>query len=289
MSDIKYCDKLFHKYRPINKYTESLLINNELFFNQPENFNDPFDCKPDLFHKCTHSEWVDFLCRHKTHPVQARNLITENLKKGKMRKKRDGILFENKAKLQFEGHSNEGINLIACCFSERKESILMWGHYAENHEGVCLNFKSLYFGDYYLLPLASGEALPFHKIDYKDIKPRPVNLMNRDEEETKRIITDFYLTKFTDWQYEHEYRLLATIYDREGKSTVNFQKDALEGIIFGLKVKPDKAQRIKDIIDQHYAGMDVKLYRTEKVDGRYAIDFKEIRNFDKYIELLGKE
>ena len=289
MSEVKYCDKLFHKYRSINKHTGSLLKNNELFFNHPENFNDPFDCKLDCFHKGTREEWVDFFCRHKMHPAQARNLIAENLKRGKMKHKGDGILFENKAKLQVEGGLDEGTLLRACCFSDRKESLLMWGHYAGNHEGVCLNFKSLSIGDYYLLPLASDDALPFHKIDYKDVKPRSVNLMNRDKEETKRIITDFYLTKFADWQYEHEYRLLATISDRGGKSTVNFRKDALEGIIFGLKVKPDKAQCIKDIIDQYYAGMDVKLYRTEKVDRRYAIDFKEIRNFDKYIELLGKE
>lgn len=289
MSEVKYCDKLFHKYRPINEHTERLLINNELFFNHPDNFNDPFDCKPETFHKGTRNEWMDFLCRHKIHPVEAKNRITENLKNGKMKLRGDKILFENKAKLQLDGYPDEGTFLRACCFSERKESLLMWGHYAENHEGVCLNFKSCPVGDYYLLPLASDAALPFHKIDYKDIKPEPVNLMNRDLEETDRIIEDFYLTKFTDWQYEHEYRLLATINDREGKSTVNFQKDALEGIIFGLKVKPDNAQRIKDIIDQYYAGIDVKLYRTKKVDGEYNIDFKEIGDFDKYIKLLDKE
>jgi Protein of unknown function (DUF2971). len=286
MSEVGYCDKFFHKYRPIDENTESLLKNNEIFFSCPDNFNDPFDCKLDSFHKGTHSEWVDFFCRHKMHPAMAKNLIKENLKNGNMKQKRDGILFENKTKLK--GYSDDGTFLRACCFSERKDSLLMWSHYAKNHEGICLSFKSLSVGEYYLLPLASDYALPFHEIDYKDIKPKPVNLMNRDEEETKSIITDFYLTKFTDWHYEREYRLLATINDRAGKSTVNFQKDALEGVTFGLKVKPDKAQLIKDIIDQYYAGIDVKLYRTEKVDGKYAIYFKEIRDFDKYVTLLDK-
>lgn len=289
MSEIEYCDKLFHKYRPINKYTASLLKNNELFFNHPENFNDPFDCKLDCFHKGTHEKWVDFFCKHNMHPAQARNLIAENLRKGKMKRQSDGILFDKRAKFQVERNIDEGDLLRACCFSDRKDSLLMWSHYAENHEGICLNFKSYSLGDYYLLPLASGDGLPFHKIDYEDVKPKAVNLMNLENEETKRIIIDFYLTKFTDWQYEHEYRLLATIYDMKEKSLVNFSKDALEGIIFGLKVKPDKAQCIKDIIDEYYEGMDVKLYRTEKVDGRYAIDFKEIRDFDKYIKLLGNE
>jgi hypothetical protein len=286
MSELKYCDKHFYKYRPINEHTESLLINTELFFNHPDNFNDPFDCKPETFHKGTHSDWVDFFGRYNIHPIKAKNLIKDNLKNGNMKQKRDGILFEKKAKLQREGIPDEGNLLRACCFSERNDSLLMWGHYAKNHEGICLSFKSLPLESHYLLPLASEYTLPFWKVIYKDIKPKPVNLLNRDTEETNRLITDFHLTKFTDWQYEHEYRLLATIDDREGKSTANFQKDALEGIIFGLKVKPDKAQRIKDIIDQHYKGMGVKLYRTIRIDGKYAIDIKEIRDFSKYIKLL---
>lgn len=286
MSEVKYCEKLFYKYRSINEHTESLLINNELFFNHPDNFNDPFDCKPDCFHRGTRDEWVDFFCRHRMHPAVARNLVKENLKNGNMKQKKNGILFD---KNNIKEYSDDGTFLRACCFSERKDSLLMWSHYANSHEGICLSFKSFSVGEYYLLPLDSDDALPFHELKYKDMKPKPVNLMNRDTEETTRIITDYYLTKFTDWHYESEYRLLSTIDDRDGKSTVHFEKDALEGVTFGLNVKPDKAQRIKDIIDQYYAGMGVKLHRTEKVDGKYAIDFKEIKDFDKYINLLDDE
>lgn len=289
MSELKFSDKFFYKYRPMNENTESLLINNELFFNSPDKFNDPFDCKPDTYHKGTHEDWVKFFRKHNMHPAVAKNIIKDNLKNGKMKQKSDGILFENKAKFQHGGDLDEGALLRACCLSDRKESLLMWGHYAQNHEGICLSFKSWSLGEHYLLPLASEYALPFWKVTYNAIKPKPVNLLNRDEEETKRLITDFYLTKYKDWHYENEYRLLATIDDREGKSTVKFQKDALEGITFGLKVKADKAQRIKDIVDQYYKGIDVKLYRTLKIDRKYAIDFKEITDFNKYIELLDKE
>ena len=97
------------------------------------------------------------------------------------------------------------------------------------------------------------------------------------------------MTKFTDWWHEHEYRLLATIGDPEGKSTINFKKDALHGVIFGLRVKPNDAQHIKDILDEYYRGIDVKLCRTEKVKGKYAINVIEIKNFDKYIKLLEQD
>jgi len=34
-----------YKYMPISEFTIRSLINNELYFNNPYNFNDPLDCK----------------------------------------------------------------------------------------------------------------------------------------------------------------------------------------------------------------------------------------------------
>lgn len=283
MPKVKYCDKLFYKYKPINQNTDRLLKYNELYFSHPDKFNDPFDCKVDFFHKGTRDEWVKFFCQQNMHPVEANNYIKNCLKKGDMKQKKDGILL--KKNIPF----NEGDLLRACCFSETKESLLMWGHYADNHKGICLSFKSFSVGDYYILPLDSEYTLPFRKVNYYDDRPKGVNLLNMsNKQEIDRIIKDFFITKFTDWQYEHEYRLLATINDFGGKDIVNFQKDALEGITFGLRVNSGDAQHIKDILDEYYKGVDVKLYRTEKVKGKYAIAVKEIKNFDKYIEFLDK-
>ncbi|QIB91003.1 hypothetical protein [Methanosarcina mazei] len=133
-------------------------------------------------------------------------------------------------------------------------------------------------------------ALPFCRVNYLEDKPEAVNVLNiRDKQEKERVVRDFFLTKFTHWQYEHEYRFLATIDDLGGKDAIKFKKDSLASIIFGLRVNPDDAKHIKDIIDQCYKGIDVKLYRTEKIKGKYAIDVKEIKNLDKYIGLLGNE
>ena len=283
MNEVQYCDKLFYKYRPINSNTDRLLKCKELYFSHPDEYNDQFDCKVDSFHKGTHDEWVDFFCRRNMHPEASRNLIKARLKEGFLKQKKDGILYEGKESF------DDGNRLRASCFSEKRDSPLMWGHYADNHRGICLSFKSILTGDHYVLPLATEYALPFWKVTYTEIKPKPVNLLNGDTKEIERIIYDFYLTKFCDWYYENEYRLLATIDDREEKSTINFQKDALEGIIFGLKVKPKDAQHIKAIVDEYYNGIDVKLYRTEKIKGKYAIRVIEIKNFDKYLKLLEQD
>ena len=281
MSKLKYTDKLFYKYRSIDKHTESLLINNELFFNHPANFNDPFDCKLDFFHKGPLEMWVDFFSRRNMHPVAARNLIKDKLKERVFKREKDEILYEGRDLI------DDGDLLRACCFSERKNSLLMWGHYAENHEGICISFKSFSVGEYFCLPLDFDYVLPFFKVEYLDDKPAAINLLGiSNPDDTKCIIKDFYLTKFTDWEYEHEYRLLATINDREGESVIKFQKDSLEGVTFGLKIKKDNALRIKTIIDKYYKGMGVKFYRAAKSDRRYAVEFEEIRDFNKYIKSI---
>lgn len=281
MSKLKYSNRLFYKYRSIDEYTESLLINNELFFNHPDNFNDPFDCKPNFFHEGPLEMWVDFFSRRNMNPVAARKLIKDKLKERKFKRKKDEILYEGKDLV------DDGVLPRACCFSERKDSLLMWGHYAENHKGICIGFKSLSVGEFFVLPLDSDYALPFFKVEYKDDKPPAINLLGiSNPDDTRSIVRDFYLTKFTDWEYEHEYRLLANINDREGNSVIKFQKDALESVTFGLKIKKDNAIRIKTIIDKYYNGMSVKFYRTIKSDGKYAIEFEEIRDFDKYIKSI---
>jgi len=37
-----------YQYRPINEYTQKILTHNELFFNSPDNFNDPYDTYFDI-------------------------------------------------------------------------------------------------------------------------------------------------------------------------------------------------------------------------------------------------
>ena len=134
------------------------------------------------FHKGTHDEWVDFFCRRNMHPAAARNLIKARLKEGIFKQKKDGILYEGE---------DDGNVLRASCFSERNNSLLMWGHYADNHRGICIKFKSLPYGAHYLLPLVSDYSLPFHKVNYKDERPKPVNLLNIDSDKTECIIYNF--------------------------------------------------------------------------------------------------
>ena len=56
-------DRLFFRYQKIDECTKDNLKKNVLYFNDPANFNDPFDCKIDLIHEGTKEEWSKFVLR----------------------------------------------------------------------------------------------------------------------------------------------------------------------------------------------------------------------------------
>lgn len=82
MPDLKYCNKFFYKYRPIDKYTDSLLRNNELYFSDPGILNDPSDCKLDYFCKYTLNDFEESFRQMGITPPDINNLIKECLNIG---------------------------------------------------------------------------------------------------------------------------------------------------------------------------------------------------------------
>ncbi|MDO4332786.1 MAG: DUF2971 domain-containing protein [Eubacteriales bacterium] len=81
--------------------------------------------------------------------------------------------------------------VFIACFSERPDSLLMWGHYANNHRGICVGYdlKKL-IENYDCLPVIYEEELP-------------QNINNA------HILKDT-LTKYRDWEYEKEWRIIKT-------------------------------------------------------------------------------
>ncbi len=95
----EYGDKLFYKYRSIGEYTEKLLINNELYFNDPSEYNDPFDCKVNYFHKGTRDEWIEFFSEYSISPEEGNLILDDYLKKRILKRKRGEILLDNRKKI----------------------------------------------------------------------------------------------------------------------------------------------------------------------------------------------
>lgn len=85
-----------------------------------------------------------------------------------------------------------------CSFSKNNNSMLMWSHYTQNHEGIMVEYQ--FVGD---LPPKVGIG----KVKY-------TNEGKRNKEQNKYIFNQFLLTKNKEWAYEEEIRLMSYKMDK---------------------------------------------------------------------------
>src|SRR5690606_2427424 len=109
------------------------------------------------------------------------------------------------------------------CFSLNPNNGLMWAHYSDKHDGICLEFD---FG------LGEIECFPDLKIDVQGyMKYGLEESVNYCEDKVLGTAMQF-LSKKEEWAYEQEYRLLTF----SGEGIYPFSPKFLSKVIFGLKV-----------------------------------------------------
>src|SRR5262249_17850696 len=93
------------------------------------------------------------------------------------------------------GHTLKAMHLWRMyCLTPHPDSLLMWAHYGEKHEGICLEFD------------ATREFGLAYRVAYSDnlIAITPDLLR-----ENVALAEAMVLTKSSEWKYEDEYRMLA--------------------------------------------------------------------------------
>jgi hypothetical protein len=145
------------------------------------------------------------------------------------------------------------------CLAKRRDSALMWAHYAQKHQGICLEFDAGH--------QQVGLAYP---VRYQDNFP----LIEMDAlGDPRRLINEMLLTKSREWAYEEEYRLLCrddfnpAFPLRIADNYLQLKPGALAGIIAG--VRADVAA-IKEVMTQ--SGCDIPLRRAVQVPNQYRLE-----------------
>lgn len=276
-------------------YTIKNLENNQLYFSIPSAFNDPFDSKIYVDNKAKEEQWNSHLCdTYKCDPDEA------NIKMKDFIKWEDGLVSPSDHILI------ELMNVPrVCCFSERCNSILMWSHYADNHKGICLCFKTAKNFDSYYIPLRlSGSktsilyarAGVFEKVIYdKGLIPK-INPFDNPVKSDK-IILERLLTKFEDWHYEKEYRIIHPDHREYSASplksseTLEYYKECLKGVIFGCKINKNDAQRVYNAINKNNLNDEsnkivINYYQAIESLDKCEIIVKQIDDINEYFDSL---
>jgi hypothetical protein len=304
-------------------YTINNLANNQLFFNRPDKFNDPYDSRTYWCLKGTKEKHIKYLTSfYGLTYEEADSSIENSINTGYMTKDGDLICYDPLVEkdLDLHGHYLRDSLPKVCCFSGNDDNILMWSHYADSHKGICLRFRSkkdwedLEFGKSYLefdcrdllFPLKLAGSNPLHSIFNKkkflEVKYRGkdeicpiVNHLdiNSEYEDIKCL-----LIKFKDWIYEDEYRIMITRYDviqgllskeEFKKGLLKYRKEDLEGIVFGLKITYENAKLVYKTVKKNYIdeGFLINFYEAKEVSRKYIIDIGEpIKDIEKYINSL---
>lgn len=177
-----------------DKYTKENLEKRYIFFNTPENFNDPFD----LYAKFSigNREFLKDLFQKEG--------VTEDIES----------LITNEQLLDFARLMDRSISINSkygiTCFSKLCNSILMWAMYADKGGGICLGFDIDFANSDTVKDMLSQienldklSGAMFEIIDINYNEERPVLEYTPDYD-----IRELLHTKFKDWNYEEEVRIM---------------------------------------------------------------------------------
>lgn len=160
------------------------------------------------------------------------------------------------------------------CLSEVEDCILMWSHYAEQHLGVLLKFRSVP-----ALDSAWGLAMP---IRYQKETPCLFDtefaadlIGGRASLDVHEMTDKMIYTKALDWSYEKEWRVCAG----DGRSNAEFEdfqfkEPELAAVVFGCRTPKSDIEEISELVEQNY--FSCTLMRARKAGDRFALEFETI-------------
>lgn len=263
----KYIPKELYHYRSIskdenikcNKHVDALK-NEKIYLSNPYNFNDPYDSAFSIDIE-KFKEDIKKISKQKLKEQIIDNKIREagidpncvnnkeimykdiNIDMGIM----DGFLDENQ-QFFYDYYVKNRIKFKVSCLSEIHDSILMWSHYANQHQGFCIGYDTSEIEEKIkkqLFPVFYHETFfPLINVEKTDKK---LNL----------------LIKYKDWRYEREWRLI---------SDEKFLPLKPSKIYLGVKFNDEYLDYFKDIAREK----NWKLYKMEMNYSEYALKSKEI-------------
>jgi hypothetical protein len=250
-------DRLY-KYGRLNNYSEELFSSAQIWFACPPALNDPFECRPWFTFEGTEEQIVGTLVRElqKRDPLATQASATARvLSICRQGRHRDPHFWEPLRAGVLQKLSRD-IGLY--CLSRDQTSILMWSHYAQDHEGYCLEFEATNYTAIF------GGAQEVH---YSDDYPS-VDFYNTSNDEQVKLI---FLTKYTGWTYEKEWRIV----DHQlGPGLRTYRSELLKGVIFGLRMPEDDKAQIRQWLARR--GHPVQFYQAVLHARKFAIEIKEI-------------
>jgi hypothetical protein len=296
-----------YRYRRIDARTIDLLCYDQLYFADPTQFNDPFDCDPKIVSDSGSDALRAILAKLIERRIAAETLAS--LRNARVlgrkaeaysnRSGKQGARQELKTisynstnpdydcseedaerSLLVSGIEREILkqyNRGVCCFSAVVNNILLWSHYADEHKGFCIGYS-----------LARIPEPKLHKVVYGGSRSVKTSLIARallenDDEAQHLLDRDVLLRKAPSWRYECEWRLLS---DRG----VHDSPLKLKDVTFGLRCPDALKYAVINVLNRR----TIKFFEMYELSAtftlkRRAVDIDELRAYFPKIARSGEE
>jgi hypothetical protein len=220
--------KRIYKYRTDNVQSRINLENNLVWMADPDSYTDPYDCLFTFdedqavaeFKKTVHAMTLLIATARTDHEIR-KHIATAVDALREFRKK-----------------------MKVCSFSAIPDALLMWGHYACEHKGFCI--------EYDLEPLATTDLMRrnlypvIYSKDLYDMTPHVKGLVMTDRSDFNPLGPLLsVLHKFEGWSYEREWRLVEFNSGRKPNHTQTVPKATK--VFLGSKMEATNAAEIAAI------------------------------------------
>ncbi|MCX6981518.1 MAG: DUF2971 domain-containing protein [Verrucomicrobia bacterium] len=155
-------------------------------------------------------------------------------------------------------------NTGVICFSRRRDRILMWTHYADQHKGIVIGFDSSHFPKLFDVKYDKERVL---------VDPFPQHIPGSESEEN--YVYKLITTKHEDWSYEEECRQLHKLPERavnEGVHNVPFPAESIVSIAVGMRYA---GTGIAEVLSSR--GLQLQLERAVPHPHEFTVAFESFK------------
>ena len=260
---------------------EKILTNKTILFNNPVNFNDPFDCCfPGLspHYRSKIEKVIKKTIKHNKHiPKKNQGLDKEiNNLALEITKELKNLL--NVLKNDWDGFISE---FRILCLTKDNDNLLLWSHYADSHKGVVLGLN---IDESIMKPVKVQYCTHDKRIEAisEQLISKLIEIELQNEFNSKNIeinenpfaeiflktLLSYFFIKRNEWSYEKEFRI---VLKSDSKLVTNdcipLDSKLLKTVIYGIKFENAELQeKLKSQFP------NIEEYTVEKNDDELCIN-----------------
>lgn len=237
-----------YSYRRINDFLFENFKKNQLYLNVVNRMNDPYEGSINMVVK---RELIDDFYAHIRERVDLpTEMILEIEKIDDIQKKMN--LFSRIYETSVKRAINEHMGIF--CLTTNRNSLPMWGHYADNHKGILIEFDATH-------PIMQKAS----KVKYSEKLNDVIIKGKSDFPKFDSIIYNSLMTKHNSWRYENEYRIRG----RAG-GVIKYDSKLIKAIYFGMKTSYEDKEKLKKA-NAH--NPNIKYYDSVIMTGTYKLKY----------------